>query len=185
MNVGCQQKPILKNVQYFIEPLFQIEFFKIKSCFWQRKKKLLNKVLQKHPESLILDFYSNRDKADFIKEFLQIFKEEFQLISTKYNSKIKLDRIWSVTYKKNQFHVPHNHGSTGYAAILYVDMDKTSPVTTYIRPWNNTETDTTVFTDPPVEEGDLVIVPQFLMHFTNPNKTSFKKRIVSFDFHLI
>tara|TARA_R100000664_G_C2758700_1_gene147841 strand:+ start:5323 stop:5841 length:519 start_codon:yes stop_codon:yes gene_type:complete len=172
-------------VQYFIEPLFQIEFFKIKSCFWQRKKKLLNKVLQKHPESLILDFYSNRDKADFIKEFLQIFKEEFQLISTKYNSKIKLDRIWSVTYKKNQFHVPHNHGSTGYAAILYVDMDKTSPVTTYIRPWNNTETDTTVFTDPPVEEGDLVIVPQFLMHFTNPNKTSFKKRIVSFDFHLI
>ena len=92
---------------------------------------------------------------------------------------------WSVTYKKNQFHVPHNHGSTGYAAILYVDMNKTSPVTTYIRPWNNTETDTTVFTDPPVEEGDLVIVPRFLIHFTNPNKTSFKKRIVSFDFHLI
>ena len=31
---------------------------------------------------------------------------------------------------------------------------------------------------------DIMIVPQFLMHYTEPNKVYFKKRIISFDFHL-
>jgi hypothetical protein len=30
----------------------------------------------------------------------------------------------------------------------------------------------------------MVIVPQFLMHYTEPNKINFKKRILSFDFVL-
>ena len=34
------------------------------------------------------------------------------------------------------------------------------------------------------KEGDIVIVPQFLYHYTEPNKIKFKKRIISFDFSL-
>ena len=36
---------------------------------------------------------------------------------------------------------------------------------------------------PKVVEGDIMIVPQFIMHYTEPNKTYFKKRILSFDFY--
>ena len=103
------------------------------------------------------------------------------LINTKYNSKIKLDRAWSVTYNKGDYHVPHNHGSIGYCGILYLDMHKDSPVTTYIQPWND-ENDRTKLYKPPVEEGDIVIVPQYLWHYTEPNEIKFKKRIISFDF---
>jgi hypothetical protein len=113
----------------------------------------------------------------------QIFKDEFNLIETKFNNKILLQRAWSVTYDKGHYHVPHNHSSQGYAAILYLQMKKDSPKTTYIQPWNN-EKDQSVLYSPKVEEGDMMIVPQFLTHYTEPNKTYFKKKILSFDFIL-
>jgi hypothetical protein len=60
-------------------------------------------------------------------------------------------------------------------------MKKDSPRTTYISPFNN-ENDETVLYSPEVAEGDIMIVPQFILHYTEPNKTFFKKRILSFDF---
>ena len=53
----------------------------------------------------------------------------------------------------------------------------------HIQPWNN-EKDKSVLCKPCVEEGDIVIVPQYLMHYTDPNPVNFKKRIISFDFNL-
>ena len=135
------------------------------------------------PEMPFPNFYSNRNKADFTWQLQEIFKEEFSLIRTKYNAKIDVTRAWSVTYDKGDFHVPHNHGSIGHAGILYLDMKPKSPKTTYIQPWND-EKDKSVLYTPDVVEGDIMIVPQFVTHYTEPNKIYFKKRIVAFDFSL-
>ena len=89
----------------------------------------------------------------------------------------------AVTYDKGHYHVPHNHGSKGYAGIIYLQIKKDSPKTTYIQPWND-EKDKSVLYTPEVKEGDIMIVPQFLMHYTTPNTTYIKKRIISFDFKL-
>ncbi len=170
------------NINYEIEPKFKIDFFKIKCVDFKNKKKKLEKVLAKYPEMPQSNFYSNRDKCNINTEFLKIFKDEFNLISTKHNSRIKLQRTWSVVYHKGHYHVPHNHSSQGYCGILYLDMKPDSPKTTYIQPWNN-EKDKTVLYKPDVSEGDIMIVPQYLWHFTEPNKINFKKRIISFDFY--
>jgi len=171
------------DIKYEIEPIFKIEFFKIKCCDFKNKKQKIEKVLEKYPEIPFPNFNSNRNKADVTAELRQIFKDEFNLIETKFNNKILLQRAWSVTYDKGHYHVPHNHSSQGYAAILYLQMKKDSPKTTYIQPWNN-EKDQSVLYSPEVEEGDMMIVPQFLTHYTEPNKTYFKKKILSFDFIL-
>jgi len=171
------------NIEYFIEPVFKIEFFKIKCCNFKNKRKKIEEVLDHYPEMPQNDFYSNRKKANFTNELKNIFNDEFNLIKTKFNSKILLERAWSVTYHKGQYHVPHNHSSQGYTAILYLRMSKKSPATTYIQPWNNYKDETVLYT-PEVEEGDIMIVPQLLTHYTEPNKVSFKKRIISFDFKL-
>ena len=171
------------DIKYEIEPVFKIEFFKIKCCDFKNKKQKIEKVLEKYPEIPFSNFNSNRNKADVTRELRQIFKDEFNLIETKFNNKILLQRAWSVTYDKGHYHVPHNHSSQGYAAILYLQMKKDSPKTTYIQPWNN-EKDQSVLYSPEVEEGDIMIVPQFLTHYTEPNKTYFKKKILSFDFIL-
>ena len=171
------------DIKYFIEPIFKIEFFKIQCVNFKNKKEHLEKVLKMFPEIPFPNFYSNRNKANFTKELRQIFKDEFNLIETKFNNKILLQRAWSVTYDKGHYHVPHNHSSQGYAAILYLQMKKDSPKTTYMQPWNN-EKDKSVLYCPDVKEGDIMIVPQFVTHYTEPNKSYFKKRVVAFDFTL-
>ena len=171
------------DIKYQIEPVFKIEFFKIKCVEFKQKKSAIEKVLDKYPEMPRMNFYSNRSKADITTELKEIFKHEFNLISTKFNNKILLQRAWSVTYNKGDYHTPHNHGSQGYAGIIYLQQRKNSPRTTYMQPWNNEE-DRSVLYTPEVEQGDMMIVPQFLMHYTAPNKTYYKKRILSFDFIL-
>jgi len=171
------------DIKYEIEPIFKIELFKIQCIDFKNKKKKLEKVLKRYPEMPQDNFSSNRNKCDIRTEFKEIFKDEFSLIKAKFNSKILLQRVWSVVYNKGDYHVPHNHSSTGYCGILYLDMKPDSPKTTYIQPWNN-EKDYSVLRAPRVKSGDMVIVPQFLMHYTEPNKIKFKKRILSFDFIL-
>ena len=60
-------------------------------------------------------------------------------------------------------------------------MNKKSPLTTYLQPWQ-TEEDKTKLYKPEVVEGDIMIIPQFIYHYTEPNTINFKKRIISFDF---
>tara|TARA_R100001126_G_C4835636_1_gene154163 strand:- start:10 stop:534 length:525 start_codon:yes stop_codon:yes gene_type:complete len=171
------------EIKYFIEPIFKVEFFKIKSINFENKREQIEKLFEQYPEIRLQNFYTNRNKSNMTWELQEVFKDEFNLIRTKFNSKIDLKRTWSVSYDKGDYHVAHNHGSLGYAGIIYLRLKKGSPGTTYIQPWNN-EKDQSVLYAPEVEEGDIMIVPQFLTHFTNPNKLNFKKRIISFDFTL-
>tara|TARA_Y100001938_G_C7980284_1_gene374034 strand:+ start:242 stop:778 length:537 start_codon:yes stop_codon:yes gene_type:complete len=171
------------KIKYEIDPIFRIEFFKIECIDFKNKKKKLEESLSRYPEMPFPNFKSNRNKCSVNSEFREIFKDEFSLIKAKYNSRILLQRAWSVVYNKGDYHIPHNHGSTGYCGILYLDMKPNSPNTTYIQPWND-ENDKSVLYSPEVKPGDMVIVPQSLWHYSEPNKISFKKRILSFDFIL-
>jgi len=172
----------MPKIKYEIEPVFKIEFFKIKCINFKNKKEHIEKILKQFPETLRINFYSNRNKSDFTWELRQIFQDEFKLIEKKFNNKILLQRAWSVTYDKGHYHAPHNHSSQGYTGIIYLQIKKDSPKTTYIQPWNNEKDQSVLFT-PDVEQGDIMIVPQFIMHYTEPNTINFKKRIISFDFH--
>ena len=89
--------------------------------------------------------------------------------------------IWSLSYDKGDFHPTHNHSSLGITAILYLDLPKDSPVTEYIQPWNDYVNDTVQHYAEPVVEGDIVIQPSFVLHFSNPNESNSKKRIISWD----
>ncbi len=55
-------------------------------------------------------------------------------------------------------------------------MKPDSPRTTYIQPWND-QNDKSVLYTPFIKEGDIMIVPQHLWHYTEPIKINFKKRI--------
>ena len=171
------------DIKFEIQPVFKIDFFKIKSINFENKRNEIEAVLSEYPERPLDTCKSHRYKAKINDKLLKIFADEFNLIRARFNSKIILNRAWSITYDKGDYHVPHNHSSHGYAGIIYLRMGKKSPATTYIQPWNN-ERDQSVLYTPPVEAGDIMIVPQFLMHYTTPNKTYIKKRILSFDFNV-
>ena len=169
------------DIEHFIEAVFKIEFLKIKCINFKKKKKEMEKVLKSFPEIRSKNFNSNRDRADIRVPLKNIFADEFNLIKNIYPPATNLTNAWSVTYKKGDYHLPHTHGSVGYGGILYLNQHKKHPRTTYLQPWNSPR-DNSVLFNPEVEEGDIMIVPKFIVHHTEPNKLSMSKRIIGFDF---
>ena len=169
------------------ETLFNIPYYTIPTLNFSTKKKMLINLLKSYPEKKhgIQTFATNRqtDRSGLAEAFTQIVGEELELLSSKIKKHLHLKDIWSVSYSKGDYHSPHNHGSTGLSGILYLDLPKDAPVTSYIQPWNNIETDTTIYYPLPVQEGTIVIVPQFIQHFSPPSKT--KKRIISWDMNFV
>ena len=168
-----------------IDSLFSIPILNLTTSDFKRKKKAIEKVLKKYPEKEIGTLLSNRFGTDknLTLAFSKIFKNELNCMTRLFKKNILLKAVWSVSYRKGDFHIPHNHGSIGYAGILYLDYYPKSPSTIYIQPWND-DADLTYFRHPEVFEGKIVIVPRFVMHFTKPNPISKPKRIVGFDFLL-
>ena len=116
---------------------------------------------------------------------VNILEEELTMLSEKLGKDIRIDDAWSVSYKKGEYHSVHNHGSVGLSGILYLDQPKDAPMTNYMQPWNDYFTDRTVYYPIPVQEGTIVVVPQFIQHFSEPNKSKKIKRIISWDMSIL
>jgi len=170
-------------------PLFSIPYYTMDISNFKEKKKKLNKLLKSYPEKKhgVQSFFTNRqsNRDGLVNDFIELLSEELNMLTQKIKAGISVMDVWSITYAKNDYHSPHNHGSTGLAGILYLDLPKDSPVTSYIQPWQDYVNDTTIFTPLPVSEGEIVIVPQSVLHFSSPNKSTKKKRIISWDMNIL
>mgnify|MGYP001319882250 CR=1 FL=1 len=169
--------------------LFTIPMWSIPTLNFSNKKKQLEKLVKAFPEKKhgLQTFATNRqsDRTGFAQAFSNIISEELNMLSKRLKKDIQLEDIWSVSYKKGDYHTPHNHGTMGLTGILYLNMPKDSAVTQYIQPWNDWKSDRTIYFPLPVKEGDIVVVPKFVRHFTEPHKVTKIKRIISWDMKLL
>ena len=168
--------------------LFEIPMWSIPCIQFRKKKEQLVKLLKNYPEKRIgiQNFITNRQtpRPNFSQAFSNIIEEELGMLSQQVKSDIVIDDIWSVSYKKGDYHSPHNHGTIGYAGILYLEFPEGSQPTNYVQPWQNISNDTTMFNTFPVKEGDIVVVPKFVNHFSPPHKGKKQKRIISWDMRI-
>ena len=173
------------------ESLFNIPFWKIQTINFEEKKKELVELLESCPEERteLQEFATNRqsDRSGLVEGFLSIMSEEVETLSKTIFEKvdIAIPEMWSISYDKGDYHPPHNHSSMGLSGVLYLDFPKNSPVTVYIQPWNNYVNDNVQYYVVDVAEGDIVISPSFIIHFTEPNKLNSKKRIISWDMKIL
>ena len=174
------------------ESLFNIPCWKIQIINFEEKKKKLTKLLESYPEEKdptrkLQAFTTNRqsDRSGLAEQFTSIMSEEMEDISKEIKTDFVIPQIWSVSYDKGAYHLPHNHGSTGLTGILYLNQPKDSPDTTYIQPWNDYELDTVQYMEIPITEGDIAIVPSSILHFSKPNESDSKKRIISWDMKIL
>lgn len=167
------------------ETMFRIPYWTIPVLNFKEKKKQLTNLFKSYPEKKhgIQTFATNRqtDRSGLADGFTKIIGEELEMLSKKIQRDLAIEDIWSVSYDKGDYHSPHNHGSTGLSGILYLNLPKDAPVTSYIQPWNDFSTDNTIYYPIPVVEGSIVVVPQMVLHFSPPNKAKAKKRIISWD----
>jgi hypothetical protein len=95
---------------------------------FSNKKKQLEKLVKGFPEKRhgMQTFATNRqsDRSGFAEAFANICGEELNMLSTRLKKDIQIEDIWSVSYKKGEYHTPHDHGSVGLSGILYLNMDK-------------------------------------------------------------
>ena len=168
--------------------LFNIPMWRLPTLNFKKKKKDLEKLVKAYPERKhgLQTFYTNRQKerTGFGAAFSNILAEPFEMFSKRVSKNIVISDIWSVSYKKGDYHTVHDHGSIGLAGILYLNMPKDAPVTQYVQPWNDFQTDRTIYLPLPVREGDIVITPKFIRHFTEPSKSKKTKKIISWDMTL-
>ena len=169
--------------------LFTIPMWRLPVLNFSKKKKQLEQLVKGFPEKKhgLQTFATNRqsDRTGFVEAFSNICGEELNMLSKKLQKDIQIEDIWSVSYKKGDYHTPHDHGSTGLAGILYLNMPKKAPVTQYIQPWNDWYSDRTIYYPLPVNEGTIVVTPKFVRHFTEPNKDTKIKRVISWDMKIL
>ena len=188
------------------ESLFNIPFWGIRIINFEEKKKELVKLLESYPEekekyeervedhfgNLVTfchegEFATNRqtDRSGLVEQFASIMNQELEGFSKEIKKDFAIVEIWSVSYAQGDSQSAHNHSSIGLSGILYLDLPKDSPETTYMQPWTDHETDTVRHVEVPIAEGVIVIVPSFVLHFSKPNKSNSKKRIISWDMKMI
>ena len=169
--------------------LFKIDYWKISIKDFEIKKKQLIELLKEYPESKQgIQFFNtnkqnNRDKLS--ERFSNIIIDELKEFSQNIKKNIIIEDVWSVTYNLGDYQIPHNHGSKKLTGILYLESNQELPLTCFIQPWNDIEKDLSVIYEMPAKEGDLIIFPSFVNHFSPPNKYKQNKRIVSFDMKIV
>ena len=171
------------------QTLFEIPFYQVPVLNFKTKKKQITNLLKSYPEHRegIQTFLTNRqtNREGLAQGLIQLLEDEMEMLSQQIKKSLSIEDVWSVSYERGDYHSPHNHGSLGYSGILYLDMPKGAPVTSYLQPWNDIQSDRTIYYPIPVAEGHIVVLPQIVQHFSPPNLAKKKKRIISFDMKIM
>jgi hypothetical protein len=168
-------------------PLFEYPSYQYQIDDWDFKKKgLLNRInSQKLIRTDLQNFETDRqtNKKNYIHYFTDLIKPELQEFCNEAQVSCTMTDCWTVRYKKGDDQTIHNHRSWGFSGVLYVEYDpKVHTPTYFVAPWQDPRSDTTSFGFfPNVQEGTIVIVPSYTLHFVRPNKSNKQRTIIAFD----
>ena len=165
--------------------LFQTPYYQYSVSNWQEKKKQLLSLLDNGKFKYCDQFFSDRSQNSntYLKDFTNIIQTELENFRLELGlSTIFVTDVWTVKYKTGDFHAPHTHSSFGYSGVLYLDYDQYQHTgTCFVNPITNPITDLTDGMAPTVYEGDIVLTPSNILHFTYPNKSIKDRIIMGFD----
>ena len=172
-----------------ISALFLVPMFHYEISEWDRKKKaLLSRVNRNKFDYYGLnDFQTDRHsgKNRYALDFESIFSEELEQFKKEADLEyLRVTDIWTLKYtKQSENHCPHNHRSTGYTGLIYLEYDdKVHEPTKFIGPWNNPVTDKTQLSQiSNPKPGVIYIWPSALIHYTDGMKTNKLRMITSWD----
>jgi len=153
------------------------------------KQTLLDKIFSygtntiKNPDTCIYhtDYYLPLQHSSlnlYKQDALNIIEPFLKEICHTYKINAKVDKIWSQSYKQNDYHMAHTHGGNNYSSVLYLELPENTQ-TTFYTDYNKT---TELKID--VKEGDYIIFPSSAMHESKPIICNQRKTILSFNIDL-
>jgi hypothetical protein len=161
--------------------VFEVPIFKYTIPNWIERKVTLMEAL---PKEGYTDFFANKMNGlpPYIDVLGETIMECMQEFANNYPCPVMITSAWCERAKKYDMHGAHNHGATGFSAILYVDFDQFEhDATKFWSPFTDPATGDLMEYQPIVKEGDLVIFPSFMVHEGPMNKSDKERIIVSFN----
>ena len=175
-----------------IDP-FRIPMIIIPVMNWEKKKEYINlpEYTDAHLEqgvTVYTDFFDNYQSdtqpeyADRLFKALKPELEDFKCEKFLPEGPIQIPYAWFQTALKGNRHALHNHGQTGFSAVLYYDFDpEQHQATTFYCPFNHYNTGSEMSFTPRCNEGDLVIFPSYILHESQPHTSDKPRTIVSWN----
>lgn len=167
-------------------PVFEIPIYKYEIENWEENKKSLMKIL---PDFLqkgdFTDYYDNQ-MASFMPLYantvFNLIQRSMEDFAQYYPCPAQIVNMWCERSRAGDRHEPHNHGATGFSAVLYVQFEegKHKP-TRFFSPFGDPANGDLMQYEPDVKEGDLIIFPSFLIHESQMCDTDYERIIISFN----
>jgi hypothetical protein len=182
----------------YVLPAFSVPIFHYKISNWRGKKENLLKIYnsrikqkkkfkvsegKENSLDVETDFHFNYDNSSdqYSNQIEKILQDELDAFAEDSGLEIEVHNCWFEKAEKHKFHPCHNHGSTGYSAVCFINFDpKYHTPTVFINPIT-ADDDISNFIPPKVREGSLIFFPSFLYHYTSPNLSDIDRIILSFN----
>ena len=87
-----------------------------------------------------------------------------------------IDNAWFQQYEKTNGHNWHNHAYSNFSGVYYVEMPNEDLKTQYYDSMNET-----IFEQLNISEGQLLIVPSYVLHRSPENNSDSRKTIIAFN----
>tara|TARA_B100000035_G_scaffold314060_1_gene329298 strand:+ start:1917 stop:2471 length:555 start_codon:yes stop_codon:yes gene_type:complete len=163
---------------------FKFPLFQYTVPDWKYWKPLL---LDRIPQyDLKGDTVSTDYHSPHIDQYGSIFEECVSSVLNNFHKDVGhpvyLRNIWAQRARKGDYHCTHNHGSSGWSAVFYVNFDpKEHTSTGFFSPFTDPATGDVLTYYPEVNEGDIVIFPAQTLHSANPSTSDIERVIISFN----
>jgi hypothetical protein len=126
--------------------------------------------------------YLDKSKSNYLHIFDEFIEPVLQQFRRDVGHAAYIKNVWTQRARKCDHHCVHNHGSNGWAAVLYVDYNPNiHSATTFLSPFTEASSGDHMDYTPDVKEGDIVFFPSQLLHYANPNTHDKERVILSFN----
>ena len=164
--------------------MFHIPLTVYKCSWWTAKKQRLLRHLDtldlvQGDEQVLSDY---RGDNSYVNEITDILSDELSWFGNDYSCNPHIVRAWYERALPYMYHPVHNHGHGGFSAVLFIEYNKHyHRPTNFIAPFDHFITGEQLTYEPHVEEGDLILFPSFLHHYTHPHTSEHRRTVLSFN----
>ena len=144
---------------------------------WEIKKKKLIELFNSFQHKMIGNVITSPldIKTNILLDEIQLFEKEIKI--NFYSTE-----VWFQKYENNMSHEVHNHGSTGFSSVCFIEYDTNyHKPTTFISPFLNFRSGAVERYEPNVKEGDIIFFPSSLLHYAPLNLSNKVRIVLSFN----
>ena len=181
-----------------IENMFNIPVVKYRCHNWSYKRQafldlLSEQTLTMGEESVYSDYGDYKtltaehqmglyDTPDYLNTVRELLKEEMEWFAHDLKAEPQIVRAWFERALYKCHHPVHTHGHGGWSAVLFIEYDPTVHTpTVFIAPFDHFITGEPLIYSPTVEEGDIILFPSFIHHYTHPHTSEERRTVLSFN----